>query len=106
MLDIDVPQAFTHFTYKRTSRNRMVCNLQGVLNTSVIPPRFELTDAAIHNSRTRRERRIFGKTDRGTKGMHDFLNNHKWNNLCRILGLEKKRKYKTEKWLNTFKFWK
>ncbi|KAJ1482862.1 hypothetical protein T484DRAFT_1802619 [Baffinella frigidus] len=46
--DIDIPQAFSHFTYIYTKRKKLVCDLQGVLNEACTPPLFELTDPVIH----------------------------------------------------------
>jgi hypothetical protein len=44
----DYLQAFTHFTYGVTNQKVMVCDLQGVYDTDAVPPKFELTDPAIH----------------------------------------------------------
>ncbi len=44
----EIPQAFSHFTYRHTHRRQLVCDLQGVLTTSCSPPLFELTDPVIH----------------------------------------------------------
>jgi len=55
----DYLQAFTHFTYRYTNRKVMVCDLQGIYNTELIPPAFELTDLAMHYSSSRR-RGAFG----------------------------------------------
>ncbi|KAL7536710.1 hypothetical protein ACHAWF_005537 [Thalassiosira exigua] len=80
----DVPQAFSHFTYIASGRRFLVCDLQGVLNTSLSPPVFELTDPAIHYKK-RTQRIDFGRTDRGEAGIQDFLTSHKCSPLCRML---------------------
>ena len=50
--DVDLLQTFTHYTYRISNRQVMICDLQGVLETSVSPPVFELTDPVIHFSST------------------------------------------------------
>ena len=77
ILDEDVPQAFSHWTYQYTKGDSLVCDLQGVLTSS-----FNLTDPAIHSSRRR-----FGYTDHGKKGMASFFQTHKCNSLCKTLKL-------------------
>ena len=80
----DVPQAFSHFTYSHTNRRVLVCDLQGVL-TDGTAPLFEFTDPVIHyNSHTGR-RNVFGRTDRGKRGISDFFKSHKCSELCRML---------------------
>ena len=79
----DIPQAFSHFTYRYTKRKVLVCDLQGVLSSN--PPKFEFTDPVIHFSSRSGRRNVFGRTDRGKKGMHDFFKTHKCTPLCRML---------------------
>ena len=81
IIDDDVPQAFSHWSYHDTGGNKrrfLVCDLQGVLNSS-----FELTDPAIHSRRKR-----FGVTDHGQRGHEAFFATHKCNPLCKILQLK------------------
>ena len=80
----DIPQAYSHFTYLASQRKFLVCDLQGVLNTDVEPPVFELTDPAIHYSEMT-SRKDFGRTDRGEHGIQDFLETHECSNLCHML---------------------
>jgi len=80
----DIPQAYSHFTYLASKRKFLVCDLQGVLNTDVTPPVFELTDPAIHYSEMT-SRKDYGRTDRGEHGIQDFFKTHVCSNLCRIL---------------------
>lgn len=81
----DYPQAFSHFTYRYSQREKLVCDLQGVLDSSVSPAVFELTDPVIHFNNTRR-RKVYGRTDHGAKGMNKFFETHVCNDLCRLLG--------------------
>lgn len=93
----DYLQAFTHFTYRYTNRKVMVCDLQGIYNIDVEPPTFELTDPAIHYSSRRGREMVYGRTDKGKKGMQLFFNTHKCSGVCKLLQLSKKnKKWKTE----------
>ncbi len=60
ILDDDVPQAFSHWTYVFTKHDRLVCDLQGVLERNV----FVMTDPAIHT----RSGDKLGPTDHGEEG--------------------------------------
>lgn len=80
----DIPQAYSHFTYLASNRRFLVCDLQGVLNTDVVPPVFELTDPAIHYSQMT-DRKDYGRTDRGEEGIQDFFKTHVCSNLCHHL---------------------
>lgn len=88
----DYLQAFTHFTYRYTSRKVLVCDLQGVFNTDMTPPTFELTDPAIHYASTKGRRMVFGRTDKGPTGMRNFFNTHKCTTICKYLELSAKNK--------------
>ena len=79
ILDDDVPQAFSHWTYVYTKHDRLVCDLQGVLEKNV----FVMTDPAIHT----RSGNYLGPTDQGESGQHNFFKTHKCNPLCKALGL-------------------
>ena len=79
----DIPQAFSHFTYRHTHRRVLVCDLQGVLSES--PPLFELTDPVIHFKSHRRRGKTFGRTDHGKDGIDDFFRTHDCGPLCRML---------------------
>ena len=55
---------------------------------------FELTDPVIHfryKKRGGRKKLDFGRTDRGKKGINDFIRSHKCSEMCKLLGLEKER---------------
>ena len=82
VLDGDIPQAFTHWTYNYTKRNEMVCDLQGQLNLE--GGYFELTDPCIHSSYRIKN---FGRTDHGQQGFQLFFNSHQCNHLCKILSI-------------------
>lgn len=102
-----VPQCFSHFTYVKCKRMMMVVDLQGVLQKR--PDGLEeyaLTDPAIHKrKKNKRSTRFaswtFGRTDRGESGMRAFIETHKCNDMCRILGLEDLEIKKTEGARNT-----
>jgi Alpha-kinase family len=92
----DYLQAFTHFTYLYTNKKVMVCDLQGVYDADAVPPTFELSDPAIHYASKRREM-VFGRTDKGRKGMQLFFNTHRCTSVCKFMQLSKKnKKWRTE----------
>ena len=115
----DYLQAFSHFTYMFTNRKLLVCDLQGVYNTDIVPqPMYELTDPAIHyddnnNNRgsttysdsSRIGRRIldFGRTDKGCKGIQEFFKTHKCTCICKMMQLCKKDTNWTKNWCADFK---
>ncbi|KAF0695413.1 Aste57867_13762 [Aphanomyces stellatus] len=78
-----VPQAFSHFTYRRSKRRSLVCDLQGVYDDTANV--FELTDPVIHYAGSKK--RKYGRTDHGNRGMHDFFITHECNALCKLLRL-------------------
>jgi hypothetical protein len=72
--DADVPQAFSHFSYLYSNRKKLVCDLQGVLTRDADgSSTYELTDPVIHYSSITGRKNVFGRTDRGKVGMHDFF---------------------------------
>ena len=83
----DVLQAFSHFTHHITKRKMLVCDLQGVLDTASNPPVFELTDPVIHNVSKQGHRNVYGRTDRGPKGISEFFKSHSCNDICKRLSL-------------------
>ena len=70
----------------------MVCDLQGVYNTDMIPPTFELTDPAVHYGSTKGRRMVFGRTDKGRSGMKAFFKTHKCTPICKMLHLSARNK--------------
>lgn len=84
----DIPQAFSHFSHNFSKRKMMVCDLQGVLETDCSPPVYKLTDPVIHYSSSRGRTNVFGRTDRGQKGINSFFRTHKCSELCRALNRE------------------
>jgi len=83
ILDRDVVQAFTHWTYFYSKRKFMVCDLQGELTLAGSEPVFELTDPCIHSKYGKR----YGATDKGEKGMHEFFKTHQCNPACELLNI-------------------
>ena len=81
----DVPQAFSCFSYKYSRRKCIVCDLQGIYNHSRNPPAFELTDPVIHYKSSRQRNHVYGRTDKGEDGIHDFFKTHVCSNLCNII---------------------
>jgi len=81
----DIPQAFSCFTYRYSNRRLLVCDLQGIYNTLCSPPIFEMTDPVIHYKSARQRKNLFGRTDKGEEGIHNFYKTHKCSNLCRMV---------------------
>lgn len=71
--------AFSHFTYYKSGRKLIVCDLQGRYrhDRSGRKSRFELTDPAICSTH-----RGYGPTDLGEKGIDSFFANHECNEFC------------------------
>jgi len=81
----DIPQAFSHFTHTLTQGKKLVCDLQGVWNST---DGFVFTDPVIHyNSSSGRNHRN-GATDKGFEGMKKFFKTHRCNTFCKRLGLK------------------
>jgi Alpha-kinase family len=86
----EVAQAFSHFSYWYSSQKRLVCDLQGVYDTT--SNMLLLSDPVIHYYipfalGRRKKSRVHGQTDRGRKGIEDFLQTHKdiCGPLCKFL---------------------
>ena len=90
--------AFTHFTYLFTNKQAMVCDLQGVYNSDMTPPTFELTDPAIHYRSKSGKNNVFGRTDAGEAGMDLFFKTHKCNRVCKLMQLSRKNKAWKKQW--------
>jgi hypothetical protein len=74
-------QAFSHWTLKRSGGRTIVCDLQGVKDTT----EYWLTDPALH---TVDGRYADAKTDMGVAGIVTVLLHHKCNGICEELGLK------------------
>jgi hypothetical protein len=80
-----IPQAFSCFSYHHSGKRFLVCDLQGVLDVNSSPPCFELTDPVMHIRSMTGRRGVFGRTDRGPKGIDNFYKTHQCTELCRAL---------------------
>lgn len=94
----DYLQAFSHFSYRYTNKKLLVCDLQGIFNTDMVPPTIELTDPAIHYASTKGRRMVFGRTDKGKPGMNTFFRTHKCSKICKYLQLSAKNKKWNRDW--------
>ncbi len=81
----DIPQAFTHFTFERSRRRIMVCDLQGVLDTASSPAVFELTDPVIHFQSGSGRFNVYGRGDGGKHGINKFFSTHHCSELCKAV---------------------
>ena len=77
----DTCQAFSHYTWVKSGKVLVICDLQGVKS------RFKLilTDPAIHYTNIL----CHGSTNLGMKGILKFFQVHKCNDICRALKLDK-----------------
>ena len=96
ILEGDIPQTFSHYTYRFGQRQHLVCDLQGnsssIERNGVKVPVFELTEPCIHSKikcncedRGRRCPHRFGATDKGEEGMRSFFKTHQCNAVCEVL---------------------
>ena len=78
----DTCQAFSHYTWVKSEKTLVICDLQGIKS------RFKLmlTDPAIHYTNIL----CHGSTNLGMKGILKFFQAHKCNDICRALKLDKK----------------
>jgi hypothetical protein len=81
----EIPQAFSCFSYWESERRFLIRDLQGVFNTTLSPPIFELTDPVIHHRETSETCKKYGPSDKGLEGMNAFFESHKCSNLCRVM---------------------
>lgn len=82
---LDIPQAFSHFTHWATRQKLLVCDLQGVLEEDGTPPVFRLTDPAISYKSNTGRARVFGRSDRGPKGINAFFRTHVCTEVCKLV---------------------
>lgn len=73
-------QAFSHYTWEKSGRSLLVCDLQGVQNGSKV----QLVDPAIHS---RNPGSKFGVTDLGLTGVQRFFKTHSCNDVCHAMAL-------------------
>ena len=73
---LELPQAFSHFTHEATGGEEMVVDIQGTASSCCY------TDPQLHSSDCR-----YGRADRGAKGFADFFASHRCNSVCRRLAL-------------------
>lgn len=74
-------QTFSHYTWEKSGKSLLVCDLQGVGGGG----RIMLTDPAIHS---RGGARQYGDTDLGIDGIQVFFKTHICNDTCIRLGLK------------------
>ena len=69
----DIPQAFSCFSYWEFKRRFLICDLQGILNTSAEVPLFERTDPVIHHCNSEGTRPKYGRSHKGISGFVSFF---------------------------------
>ena len=70
---------------EHSGRKLLICDLQG--NYDGEHKMFRFTDPVIHYHNTQKSTKkcVYGRTDKGQKGMHDFLRTHECSALCHLL---------------------
>ena len=77
----DTCQAFSHYTWVRSGKKLVICDLQGVKSGT----RLMLTDPAIHYTNIL----CHGNTNLGIRGIQMFFQVHECNDICRALKQDK-----------------
>lgn len=77
-----VAQAFSHWTWAVSEKSLLICDLQGVFQTSEGGKKWKFTDPAIHSAAGTQH---FGQTDLGPRGINAFFYYHVCNEFCRHL---------------------
>lgn len=80
----DILQAFSHFTWVKSGKSMVVCDLEGVVQGN----RLLLTDPAIHSRGLAGK---LGQTDAGFKGIQRFFSTHLCQETCTRMGLQSQR---------------
>jgi len=75
-----VLDSFSHYTWVKSNKELVVCDLQGVVKYD----RIYLTDPAIHC----RDYMKLGRTNFSTRGMKEFFSRHRCNEICKTMKLE------------------
>ena len=74
-----VAQAFSHWTWVVSEKSLLICDLQGVFQTSEGEKKWQFTDPAIHCAAGKQR---FGQTDLGPQGINAFFYYHVCNEYC------------------------
>jgi len=76
-------QAFSHFSWIKSEKQLLICDLQGVRKES--ENRLILTDPAIHH---RNKLLKYGRTNLGYPGIQEFFKKHMCNSICNQMKLQ------------------
>uniref|UniRef100_A0A7S3G4B9 Alpha-type protein kinase domain-containing protein n=1 Tax=Palpitomonas bilix TaxID=652834 RepID=A0A7S3G4B9_9EUKA len=80
-------QSFSHFTYDRSRRRLVVCDLQGVGNLLTDPQIHTCADKDVMDMADVSWNSRFGQGDQGLAGVRAFFSTHECNEYCRRLHL-------------------
>ncbi len=80
----DLLQAFSHYTWVKSGKTLLVCDLEGVVHGNCIT----LTDPAIHSYGPAG---IYGHTDVGYSGIQRFFSTHVCEGTCKRMGLHSQK---------------
>lgn len=79
------PQALSHFSFVESRQAYLLTDVQGWRPGQC---HYILTDPALHTNAKKGVKPFPGGADHGRKGMKNFLNKHRCNDICRLLGLD------------------
>ena len=80
----DTSQAFSHYTWVKSGKQLVVCDLQGVTKSNKI----FLTDPAIHSKDYMLLQPKKGGNNLGPPGIKKFFASHKCNSICKRMRLQ------------------
>ena len=75
-VDLDIAQAFSHFSFEKSNQTLLICDIQGVENS--------YTDPQIHTQNGEG----FGGGNLGMTGIRAFMLRHVCTDVCKQMGLQ------------------
>lgn len=73
----NTPDAFSHYTWKKSANKMIICDIQGIGNLWTDPQILTVRNTS-----------RYGRANIKMRGISKFLANHRCNNICQKLGLD------------------